>query len=357
MSEKTVVVLGAGATKECGGPLTYEILPDAFSLRDESPLPKDAPLDLRELKSFLLENFGLRDRSKSKDDRDVYPGLPMLLSLLDTAIERNNDYGPGWSASKVREVRALIEYAVYQCVERKTENAHPYHHDLVKWLEQKGDPPTIISLNYDTLIDDALRVTDRLPDYGCDVAPYSEYESAEPFDRLFKIHGSLNWLYCPACNHLEVFAKETGAHQQAFSEPGYPCPAQWGDGSSCRARMRHIIVTPTHKKRYGNPHITSVWLGAERALREAERAILIGYSLPWDDVEVIYLLQRGLAHLEDLEDRKQITVVQHAGEGEPTQIDEHPAGKRYSTIFGSDNIDWRPVGFKKWLDSVRGNNE
>ena len=30
MNEKTVVVLGAGATKACGGPLTNEILPGAF---------------------------------------------------------------------------------------------------------------------------------------------------------------------------------------------------------------------------------------------------------------------------------------------------------------------------------------
>jgi NAD-dependent SIR2 family protein deacetylase len=356
MNEKTVVVLGAGATKACGGPLTNEILPGAFRPQDEGQLTKDAGLDLSELERFLFNNFSLpKGHSKKRDNQDLYPGLPMLLSLLDTAIERNQDYGPGCNAPEVRELRQLVEYAVYQYIKRTTRNAKPYHQELVTWLNRNGEEPSIVSLNYDTLVDDALRATKpgHFPDYGCDLAPPAEHESAESFGKLFKIHGSLNWLYCSACNCLEAVAAKTGAHQQAFSAAGYPCSTKRGGGSRCGARMRHIIITPTHKKRYGNPHITSVWLGAERALRAAERAILIGYSLPWDDVEVIYLLQRGLAHLKD---GRQITVVEHAGEDKPKEIDKHEVGKRYALIFGRD-IDWQPVGFKAWLDSVRGKNE
>ena len=356
MNEKTIVVLGAGATKACGGPLTNEILPGAFQPRDEGKLPENARLDLSELERFLFKNFGLsEDHSKKENNQDLYPGLPMLLSLLDTAIERNQDYGPGWDAPKVRSLRQLVEHAVDQYIERETRNADPYHQELVRWLHRNGGLPNIVSLNYDTLADNALRATKpgHFPDYGCDITLPSEDEGAESFGKLFKLHGSLNWLYCSACNRLEVVTTETGVHQQAFSAAGYPCSTKWGDGSQCGARMRHIIITPTHKKRYGNPHITSVWLGAERALRAAERAILIGYSLPWDDIEVIYLLQRGLAHLRD---GKRITVVEYADKDKPKEIDKHEVGKRYALIFGCD-IDWQPVGFRKWLDSVKDKNE
>ncbi len=66
------------------------------------------------------------------------------------------------------------------------------------------------------------------------------------------------------------------------------------------------MIAPTHFKDYRNPHLAQVWYEAERVLREANKVIFIGYSLPDDDVEVVYLLKRSLAHLEP----ECITVVE-----------------------------------------------
>jgi hypothetical protein len=83
-------------------------------------------------------------------------------------------------------------------------------------------------------------------------------------------------------------------------------------------------------------------LQAERVLREAGRVVFIGYSLPEDDVEVIYMLKRSMAHLSP----GQITVVGY----DPTMplVDANPVGRRYRTLFG-DGIDWHPEGLDAWL--------
>ena len=62
---------------------------------------------------------------------------------------------------------------------------------------------------------------------------------------------------------------------------------------------------------------------AEQLLRSAERVVFIGYSLPEDDVEVVYLLKRSLAHLT----ADRITVVEH-DEGRPAcDLVEHQVGR------------------------------
>ncbi len=103
------------------------------------------------------------------------------------------------------------------------------------------------------------------------------------------------------------------------------------------------MITPTHSKDYRNPHIAQVWYHAERALHRADRAFIIGYSLPHDDVDVTYLLKRGLAHVKP----ENITVVEHDPELNRPAC-EHPVGSRYRSLFGS-RIDWQTGGFAGWL--------
>lgn len=69
MRDIPVVISGAGATKDCGGPLTNEILHGAFQA-DLSLSQQEAKIAL--VKQFLNDNFPLT-RSGPKD----YPSLPL----------------------------------------------------------------------------------------------------------------------------------------------------------------------------------------------------------------------------------------------------------------------------------------
>jgi hypothetical protein len=347
MPEKTVMIFGAGATKACGGPLTNELLPEAMT----------GDVVNREDMLVLLHEF-LKDYFRLPQDLhgvppSAYPSLPLLLSLLDRALDRDEQMGR-WSARELRKVRGALEYAVFAVIEAKLRRLQANHYKaLMRPFYERGVEPTAISLNYDIILDNTMiSLGDglSLPDYCCDIAT-ERYRQSDHFGRLIKIHGSLNWLYCPLCRRLELYFSGAGGgtskaldelyHQQpiddAYSCQGTPCRR---DG--CQGTVDPVMITPTHMKDYRNPHISRVWYRAEEALRDAERVVIIGYSMPWDDVDVVYLLKRGLEHL----DADRITVVEWAPD--PVGPEEHDAGRRYMAMFGG-GIDWQPWGFDGWL--------
>jgi NAD-dependent SIR2 family protein deacetylase len=186
-----------------------------------------------------------------------------------------------------------------------------------------------------------------LPAYHCAISSDFYRNEAAHFGVLLKLHGSLNWLYCKTCHRLEIGASESRKYLKVLSRLVGPSLEQSymtdsGACPTCQRKLRPLLIAPTHLKDYRNPHLAQVWYEAERALRETARVVFIGYSLPEDDVEVIYMLKRSMAHLPP----GQITVVGY----DPTMplLDAHPVGRRYRTLFG-DGIDWHPEGLDAWL--------
>ena len=143
---------------------------------------------------------------------------------------------------------------------------------------------------------------------------------------------------------------DSGQDDDPYGPKAAPCRNR----PCCDGSVGPILVTPTFVKDYDNAHISRVWEEAEEAMKEADRAFIIGYSLPTDDVEVAMLLKRGLAHLCP----KKITVVEYEqGEenmrtGERTRLGDHPVGQRYRSLFGPD-LDWHTTGFEGWLKEQR----
>lgn len=348
--QRVAIILGAGATKACNGPLTAEILPTAFSATPG--------VELARLNAFLQDIFGVPANLKARTPGD-YPPLPTVLSLLDTAISREHDFGRKWPTTELRLVRRQAEYAVFRAIAQamKAESSwsNRCHEDLLQHvMARTGVWPMVISLNYDLRIDYAMMDQDGggLPDYGCDIRT-QDYRAAQKAGRLYKIHGSMHWLYCPTCHRLEMGIDRQGRLRKAGLSLAWSLAQDFIDGLSekglycpdCQTRFRTVMITPTSLKDYRNPHIASLWYQAERALRESDRAVFVGYSLPWDDVDVIYLLKRGLAHL----DGARITVVEYAKK--PVPIANHEVGQRYQAIFGR-GIDWQPIGFGPWVKTL-----
>jgi hypothetical protein len=352
----TVIFLGAGATKSCGGPLTNEILPKVLR----------APA-LSTSSGLLSDFFGNLFHVNPESPPDQFPGLPLVMSLLDTALDRRQALHPEWDPWKVSELRQEIELRIFDLLEEQLNTAPTNNHwRLLQTLYPAPAEPCVISTNYDLIIDTAMMSVSeirtpegRLPDYRIQLStPFYSAEGGR-FGTLLKLHGSLNWLYCRTCQRIQLGASESRRYlkvlarlvggapslEQSYTADGSPCPL-------CKTpRLRPLLIAPTHLKDYRNPHLAQVWYEAERVLREADRAIFIGYSLPDDDVEVVYLVKRGLAHLTP--DR--ITVVQHT-EVKPGQpmpdISEHKDGLRYRTLFG-DGVDWHPEGLDMWLPQAQ----
>jgi hypothetical protein len=366
-SHEVVVVFGAGATKACDGPLTAEILPQAMQLRNE--LERDG--QLAEVEIFLREHFHLPPAPLPGD----YPDLPLLLSLIDTARERGESFGSHWETDRLDRLRESLEYAMFALLEyqlRDVPHRNPYRVLLESLFERPPASLTVVSLNYDIIVDNVLssvveRATGMLPDYACDIAT-TQYRGTELLPlpdgkslrlTLLKLHGSLNWMHCPNCHRLELGIADSGRRTvkaldmlwqsrqalrlaESYSRQGRMC-------EDCGARLRALLITPTGQKDYRNPHIARIWYTADRALRRAARVAFVGYSLPPDDVEVAYLFKRGLSHL----DSTCITVVESTDRR--VALSEHHVGRRYRNLFG-DRIDWHPEGFGSWAASIASQN-
>jgi hypothetical protein len=401
--DKLVFIFGAGATKACGGPLTNEILPDAVwthasGLPQSEILNREDYLDI--VRIFFADNFPLLAQLPGDPKPADFPALPLLLSLIDNALDRKEPFG-GREGDDLVRVRSALEYLIFALLEFRLRHVsddyktfhyplemvprigaqefpNAYYSVLEKAVDNTKKAPYAISLNYDIIADNTFAAlsdsrtsrTHDLPEntfssYECDVATRSYREVPAKFGKLLKLHGSLNWMYCPSCHRLDLAISKDGkrfvkalnnlfqeTQQQSRAELRYqdlesryrchgaPC-------ANCGHFVRPVMITPTQKKDYRNPHIARIWYEAERLLREASRVVFVGYSMPEDDVEVVYLLKRGLSDLA----ASRITVVEYAhpdGDGRLPQLAEHSTGVRYRALFG-DGIDWHPEGFSEWV--------
>ena len=369
--EGSVFIFGAGASKDCDTPLTNEILWHAFC--DENvrkTLPRDSSRvgDIAEVRDCLIDHFHVVDpaRRNLEDARkEDFPSLTLLLSILDLSIERNRPFGGskthanGLSVEDLTKRRASVEYIIFEVLDHfLAQSEHSAQRELLSSALADGDDgPHVISLNYDLIADTAIcgiaqerKGDEYRVDYACDVLTDAYARRTKTYGKLLKLHGSLNWLFCPGCQALQIGMSTTGNNIARSSMTGELCgygalDKHYACGRSgcqaclcpyCQTPLRPVMITPSFVKDYNNPHIQRVWYEAERLLRSRKQAYIVGYSLPDDDLEVIHLLRRGLEGCES----KDITVV--------TYPDDPAMHRRYVSLFGRD-IVWRPIGFTQWM--------
>ena len=161
---------------------------------------------------------------------------------------------------------------------------------------------TIITFNYDTLVEEALASLKKSYDYGFLPEEYADGRGGgfvtidsscpeqlcrsrdEAAVRVLKLHGSVNW---------GLRYTQSDVPNQSVAEL-LVCPTF--DATMSHGVNRIFIEPPTWRKGYGTQGrgITTVWHGALAALKTASRIIVIGYSLPLTDVHFRYLLAAGL---------------------------------------------------------------
>ena len=154
----TVVILGAGATKSCGGPLTKEILHGMLQGKGGPGTER-----LSKLKQFLTEVFLLKPDAKEDD----YPGLPLFMSLIDMALDRRQSFHKQWDVDRIGEIRQAMELGIFELLENKLSKAPTNnHYMLLQQLYSPPSEPSVISLNYDLIIDTAMMFLSEMGGYG-----------------------------------------------------------------------------------------------------------------------------------------------------------------------------------------------
>jgi hypothetical protein len=237
-SGKTVYILGAGFSRPAGGPTQAEILEEIWLL-DGDPKTEQQK---ETLKRFLVEDLNVNERFVSLED--IY--TPIDRCLADGLSLRGKT---GTELSEIREILGhLISRAIQECFRKGPVRDPNYVGNFAEYLVRvasvraeraKGapsakeakayDPFSVISLNWDILLDnaldEALRRNDPPPhgdydpfgvvDYCCYISSIDSNDGrirsglwsmgCRGYNlKLLKLHGSMNWLQCPNCQRLFV---------------------------------------------------------------------------------------------------------------------------------------------------------
>lgn len=210
------------------------------------------------------------------------PTLEELLSILDTCLSRGEPIGKDWSITELTQCREELldfihEFIGKTCEVGEASQDNGLYERFLQRLDR--DPITLISLNYDTLLDSAIRRFGMRPDYGLDFLYHPAGPEEVRFVKLFKLHGSMNWGYCPSC-------LTTVYTQERRIEPRQLCP-------NCERELDSLIVPPSPLKIPPSPFLSALWKKAEWELSQAREIVFIGYSLSDADANIRYLLFRG----------------------------------------------------------------
>ena len=332
-NDHNVYVLGAGFSAEAGLPLTKDFMNRMRDARSWLP-QKDRMREIKAIEHVLRfrlqaaaasyrvplnvdnveELFGLASATgDEKLTRDMTIAIAATIDYaraiakplrddyaFDIAVRSslNRQPPPNWKLLLPNAYNLTNVQSVHACPR------YEFYLGLIGGYFNSGSSnrsdrrDTIITFNYDTVIEEALEGLGLHFVYGnrknirqsnLDKPQKSQYANGHL--RILKIHGSVNWVDSATYNSGLVGHKNSShpvgknLEMQILALRSYDDVRNRGHAP--------LLVAPTWQKIFSG-HLTTVWKQAVEALKTATRLIIIGYSLPSTDQHFKYLLAAGL---------------------------------------------------------------
>lgn len=130
-------------------------------------------------------------------------------------------------------MRQYLVMLMVKIIDAKLRTSRGIHRRLIKNLQQKNllASTIFVTTNYDILTDNALAALNpQNPydgiDYGIefDHVRSNAITNRSAIPKLFKLHGSLNWLYCPTCASITLTPGEKGIIRLVENFSQAACP-------------------------------------------------------------------------------------------------------------------------------------
>jgi NAD-dependent SIR2 family protein deacetylase len=339
---RNIVVLGAGASAADGAPIQADLFKSYFQYLRDNHLS----IDQHHVKYF--KTFWSIDVRRDQISDIVFPTFEEALGMLELARSRNEGFPGYYSTANQNTIEHSIEdliFLIAEILRVKLQRKNVVHSHLIENIIQRNvnRDVTFISLNYDILVDNAITAQRESVDldYGIEFLNYETLGNWSPPSMqkaisLFKVHGSLNWLYCPVCKQVLLTPKEKGV--SSLIDEGdrrvHKCP-------KCGGRFVPILIPPTFFKVMSNSHLIRIWDLAEQALMRCNRIIFCGYSLPDADIHIKYLLKRGCLNRRGTPPDV-FVINEHRDKSDDTRKEEK---RRYQRLFGA-NVDYTTLSFE-----------
>lgn len=296
---KTTLILGAGATRGAikgyntnGCRLNVPLNGDFISIARKFvriPQKQTQKSKLDRLTGFIYDEIGWPKSKKT-------PTMEEIFSMAYTAKDFPEVYksGRGRKPDSLREVQDFLDVllAIFRAVDDyivNNTNRDNLYRELVSLLEAND---TIITLNYDTLLDRALLLRGWNPQkhYGEDFTRKlkgTAFRSCkeEPLRnvKLLKLHGSFNWFVKRSRDeNLDIIFKKKPS--QIF----WPNDMRWNEK---KGYVRQIIP-PLYGKFFSHTFWEDLWTTAFKEIVSSDRLIVIGCSLVETDFHLRAFLGR-----------------------------------------------------------------
>ncbi|MBI5216268.1 MAG: hypothetical protein HY960_10995 [Ignavibacteriae bacterium] len=210
---------------------------------------------------------------------DVEKNLPLItevLSMLDFSLSEEKSLTSRLSGYQLTEFRQLLDQAIsfliVQVYQERYEKLFPANKSVtgkfIQWIikQLQENSLGVITTNYDIGIEsklyeyyqsNILKISNEF-DFGFawrDVEPGTIHDRAVSAKvRFYKLHGSINWLYCDVCDHMYINFEGSIVHQAYKKDDDY--------FSTCHCsnrQLRSTLIAPSFVRENHNPNIVEVW--------------------------------------------------------------------------------------------------
>lgn len=245
---------------------------------------------LERIKSFMHDRIGIaKGRQNVQTMEQIFSMLYIAKDFMEIYKERR-----GRRAQKLQEIDDFLILMMRLFSEISKHAARSESFNIYrKFVNILGPNDTIITLNYDTLLDRELLSRGWNPQTGYCISlsphlfrglprtrvPNSQVASI----KLIKLHGSFNWLIKKKKdeNLSVLFSKKP----TRIYSPDNPRVGNW----SGYARQ---IIPPVYGKFFSHSFWRSLWAKAFDSLMESDQLVVVGCSLTPSDFHVRGLLGR-----------------------------------------------------------------
>ena len=303
---KIVFIFGAGASREAGGPLMNDFLEKADAIFHQKLVSTEDLKAFEEVFKLISDLRTVFQKSNlNLDNIESLFGIIEMGKMLEKLGDRSPEGIEGVKKSIitliVKTLELNIKFPIFDKAILPPEPYGEFVEGLVRinkeaQLNNRPEPQySFITFNYDVALDYALLRHSLAFKYCLD-------KDEEAHIPLLKLHGSINWGICQDCSKITPILIDkhynlpiTTASQLSFSL--FPI---WSDNRnvkcySCRKNLDDypFVVPPTWNKTDYHQLIIPVWKRAAEELAEADKIIVVGYSLPETDAFFKYLFALG----------------------------------------------------------------
>jgi NAD-dependent SIR2 family protein deacetylase len=300
----TVVLTGAGFSKDAGLPLTRELVQRGRELL-RTQLGREFVDALDEVAHEVLqEKIG-----------DEIEALLTRMKVLELYSEKYRTDVPG-SVEERNYITTLLQlemgiYFLVWIALRLSSDPPSLYDDFLKAL---GNDVAFASLNYDLLLETLFRRNQRA--WYCPLQGETKlfHNELGPYDGSFyttsdenpqsipylKLHGSFNWYYCWRCEYFEIVRNADIGLNCTLLREGRP-PVSAGNLRACNSEacdersgpgegqpvLKPLIIPPARMKEYSQAPVRRHWAFFDLLLAQAREIILIGTSIRGEDVLLV----------------------------------------------------------------------